>query len=225
MLFTEPVLAAFVLWSALCFGIIYTGIQSVAQIYQTNYGFTDAQCGLVQLSLLTGLYLGVMPCVYQNAEYQRCTRRNHGTPIPERRLPASVGASLIGLAGGLFWYAWASYPHVHWILPTIGLAFIGLGVQVVVTAAALYVTDAYTLYAGSAISCFAFAENIFAAWLPLASRRMYDVLGFQWASTLLAFAALVLSMAPVVLLIWGERLREKSPFIKMAKYSGSSQHI
>lgn len=220
MLVTEPVVAAFTLWSSLCFGIVYICIQSVTQVYQTNYGFTDSQCGLLQLSLLLGLYLGVLPCMYQNAAYQRCTHRNNGVPIPERRLPASVIASLIGLAGGLFWYAWASYPNVHWILPTIGLALIGFGVQVVVTAAAQYVTDAYTLFAGSAISCFAFGENIFAAWLPLASRKMYDVLGFQWASTVLAFAALILTIAPVVLLIWGEKIRGRSPFIKEARYLG-----
>ena len=79
-------------------------------------------------------------------------------------------------------------------------------------------TDAYTLFAGSAVSCFAFGENMFAAWLPLASRRMYDVLGFQWASTVLAFAALTLTGAPMVLLVWGEKVRGRSRFIREARY-------
>ena len=47
MLLTEPVVAAFTLWSAFCFGIVYTCIQSIAQIYEPYYGFTDAQCGSV----------------------------------------------------------------------------------------------------------------------------------------------------------------------------------
>lgn len=72
-----------------------------------------------------------------------------------------------------------------WILPTVGLGFVGFGVQIVVTAAAMYVTDAYSKFAGSAIANVAFGENMMAAWLPLATRRMYNVLGFQWASSLL----------------------------------------
>ena len=175
---------------------------------------------LVQLSLLIGLLLGVLPCLSQNAYYHSSTIRNNNIPIPERRLPTAVFASLLGLTGGLFWYAWASFPHIHWILPTIGLGFIGFGVQIVVTAAALYVTDTYSLFAGSAISCMSFGENIMAAWLPLVSRRMYSALGFQWASSLLGFAALVLTMAPIVLLIWGEKVRGRSRFIREARYLG-----
>ena len=45
MLFTEPVVASFSLWSGFCFGIVYTCIQSISQIYQANYSFTDSQCG------------------------------------------------------------------------------------------------------------------------------------------------------------------------------------
>ena len=47
MLLTEPVVIAFTLWSAFCFGIVYTCIQSIAQIYEAYYGFTDAQSGFV----------------------------------------------------------------------------------------------------------------------------------------------------------------------------------
>lgn len=50
MLLTEPVVAAFTLWSAFCFGIVYTCIQSIAQIYENYYGFTDAQSGFVDAS-------------------------------------------------------------------------------------------------------------------------------------------------------------------------------
>ena len=47
MLFTEPVVASFTAWSAFCFGIVYACIQSIAQIYEANYDFTDAHCGYV----------------------------------------------------------------------------------------------------------------------------------------------------------------------------------
>ena len=176
------------------------------------------QSSLLQLSILIGLLLGFLPCLVQNAYYLRSTLHHNNIPIPERRLPASVLASIVGLTGGLFWYAFASSPNVRWIFPTIGLAFIGFGVQIVVTAVALYTAEAYSLYAGSALSAVGFGENLMAAWLPLASRRLYRALGFRWASALLAFAALALTAAPVVLLVWGKEIRGRSRFIREAKY-------
>lgn len=91
--------------------------------------------------------------------------------------------------------------------------------MVIVTTVDMYITDSYAKYAGSAIAAVAFGENVFAAWLPLAANSMYTVLGFQWASSLLGFVALGLSMAPVILLWKGDKIREKSTFINEASYS------
>ena len=196
--------------------------QSVAQVYSTNYGFSDSASGLVQIALFVGEAIGFFACFPQNAYYQRSAGRNlvePGSPIPEARLPLSIPASLIGLAGGLFWYAWSSFPQIHWMLPSIGLAFVGSGIMVIVTAVDMYITDAYTKYAGSAIAAVAFGENMFAAWLPLATKSMYTNLGFQWASSLLGFVALALTLAPIALLIKGAAIRKRSKFIKKASYT------
>ena len=221
LLCTQPVVFFLMLWSAFCFGLVFISTQSIEQIYSTNYGFTAAESGLVQISLFIGEVVGFFACLPQNTYYQRSAARNStnlGVPIPEARLPLSIPASLIGLAGGLFLYAWTSYPFLHWILPSVGLAFVGFGVMVIVTTAVMYLTDSYTKYAGSAIAAVAFGENMFAAWLPLATKRMYTVLGFQWASSLLGFVALALTLAPIILLFKGESIRKKSKFMNEASY-------
>ena len=165
--------------------------------------------------------MGMPLCLLQNAYYS-----HHSSPlIPERRLPASILASVVGLAGGLFVYAFASLSNTHhWIIPTLGLVLIGLGVQVVVSAVALYIADAYSLFAGSALSAVGFGENLMAAWLPLAARRMYGVggLGERWASATLGFAALALTAAPICLVVWGRKVRDRSAFLKggQGRYGG-----
>ena len=58
-----------------------------------------------------------------------------------------------------------------------------------------------------------------AAWLPLATRRLYGALGYQWASALLGFAALALTVAPIALLIVGDKVRGSSRFIQEARYA------
>lgn len=222
LLCTEPVVFFLTLWAAFCFGLVFIMTQSVAQVYSTTYDFSDPASGLVQVALFVGETFGFFACLPQNGYYQRSAARNPvepGVPIPEARLPLSVLASLLGLAGGLFWYGWGSFPHVHWILPTIGLAFVGFGIMVVITTVDMYITDAYTKYAGSAIAAVAFGENLFAAWLPLAAKAMYTNLGFQWASSLLGFLALTLTLAPILLVWKGESIRQKSRFISEATYS------
>lgn len=224
MMFTEPVILFITLWSAFCFGVVYMCIQSIPQIFDLYYGFNDAQSGVVQLALLIGMTFGFFAFIPQNAYYQRSGRRNKidpGVPIPEARLLLSIPTSIIFLAGGLFWYGWTSNPKIHWIVPEIGLGFVGFAVMVIVTTCATYTTDAYAKYAGSAVSCLAFGESMTAAWVPLATKTMYNNLGFHWASSLLGFLALLLTIAPVALWFKGVAIRKKSPFIKRASYHES----
>ncbi|KAL8937594.1 MAG: hypothetical protein Q9216_004352 [Gyalolechia sp. 2 TL-2023] len=219
LLFTEPVVFFLTLWAAFCFGLVFLMTQSIVQVYSSTYKFGDSASGLVQISLFVGETIGFFACLPQNVYHQRSAKRNPvepGVPIPEARLPLSVPASLIGLAGGLFWYGWASVPQVHWMLPTIGLAFVGFGIMVIITAVDMYITDAYIKFAGSAIAAVAMGENLFAAWLPLATRSMYTSLGFRWASSLLGFVALLLTLAPIVLIWKGKTIRKKSKFIQAA---------
>lgn len=102
---------------------------------------------------------------------------------------------------------------------------VGFGIQTGVCAACDYVEDAYAAsdYAASAVSGLAALENLFASFLPLAAKSMYDGLGFQWASSLLAFLALLITIGPAVFVWKGRWYRERSPFMSSGGQSG--QHI
>ncbi|KAF2673202.1 MFS multidrug transporter [Microthyrium microscopicum] len=222
LLCTEPVVFFFTLLSALSYGIVFISTQSVTQVYPTLYNWQEYQAGLVQGSIVIGEILGFIICLYQNHIFARAFETDKTTPnpnLPEVRLYLSILGSFIGLAGGLFWYGWTSYSHLHWILPSVGLAIVGCGSVVVMQAIMMYITDAYAKYAGSASAAVCFGENMFAAFLPLASLPMYTNLGFQWASSLLGFVALVLSFAPIVLVWKGREIRRRSPFMSEAAYS------
>ena len=82
--------------------------------------------------------------------------------------------------------------------------------MVVVQAVATYITDAYPKNAASACGALGLGENMFAAYLPLAAQSMYTTLGFHWASSLLGFLAIILSLVPIMLAFFGDRLRAKS---------------
>ncbi|KPI35462.1 putative transporter [Cyphellophora attinorum] len=202
MLFTEPVLATFVL-------CLRHPVPNLGPI----------QAGYIQGAIVIGELLG-WPFVFVSSKiYFGSAKRNTefpGRPIPEARCYVSIVASFLGVVGGMFVYGWCSTPSVPWIAPAIGLAMVGWGINIVVLAIADYVLDSYAKYAGSAIAAAAMGENVFAAFLPLSSYSMYTTLGFQWASSLLGFLALGISVASVWIIIYGRRLRERSPFMESA---------
>lgn len=214
LLTTELTVSLFTLWSSFAFGLVFISTQSVPLVFGYAFGWEAYSSGLVQTAIGIGQILGLGACVIQRRLYINSASRNPqtpGTPIPEAILHLSIPATPIALAGGLFMYGWSIY-QPHWIAAAVGLALIGFASMVIINAASIYVTDSYSSHAASAIAAVAFGENVFAAFLPLAAKPMYEKLGYDWASSLLGFVALVLTLAPVLLLFKGQSIRAKSRF-------------
>lgn len=208
LLTTEPTIISMTTWSSFTFGLIFISTQSVPLVFTDTYGWSETSGGLVQASIGIGQLLGFMACLVQNRVYIKSAASNKaapGSPIPESILHLSIPSTAFALAGGLFIYGWGIF-QPHWIVLAIGLGLTGFAIMTVVHAATIYVTDEYAACAASAIAAVAFGENLFAAFLPLAAKPMYLRLDFQWASTLLALVALLLTLAPVVLL-WRGKVR------------------
>ncbi|CAG7990050.1 unnamed protein product [Penicillium salamii] len=217
---TEPVLFVSTVWSAFTVGTLFLFTQSVEQVFMELYDWNVSQTGYVQCSVVIGECLGWGLNFISRKLYFSSASRNtevHGSPIPEARLYMAVLGGVFGISGGMFTYAWTSYPTIPWIAPAISLAMVGAGSVLVVTGVSDYVVDAYSDYAGSAMGSVAGGENIFSAFLPLATMSMYGNLGLQWASTLLAFVSLVLSLVPTLMFFWGKEVRARSVFMNTMK--------
>lgn len=216
LLTTEPTVMSFTLWSSFSYGLVYVMTQSVPVVFTGTYAWPSFSGGLVQVSIGIGQIIGLFGCLFQNMVYTRSAQRNTespGTPVAEAILHLSIPSTPIALAGGLFMYGWSTLQS-HWIVTAVGLALVGYAIMVIVTAVSIYVTDAYSGYAASAITAVAFGENTFAAFLPLAAKPIYVRLGYPWASSLLAFIALALTLAPATLLAKGKTIRSKSKAIQ-----------
>ena len=222
LLVTEPVVFFFTLLTSLSYVLVFLSTQSATLVYQSLYDWPESSIGIAQSALLVGQGIGFVTCLWQNKLFKRAYENAQHVPnsrLPEVRLYLAVPGSFIGLGGGLFWYGWTSSSDIHWMLPTIGLTFIGYGSMAVMCAVMMYLTDAYAKYAASASAAACFGENIFAAFVPLATNAMYGRLGYHWASSLLGFVALVLTLAPIALIRWGEDIRKRSPFMAVSAYT------
>ena len=220
MLATEFVVSSFTLWVSFAWGILFLFQSSVPMVFSKLYGFNTFQTGLIQLALSFGAIVGTIVNPIQDMLYLKSAKSNQeraGKPIPEARLYFSVPGSLIFTAG-MFWYGWSSYPDTHWIVPALGVGCVGYGIYGIYLAVVNYLADAYEKYAASALSAAFMGRNVFGAFLPLATPALYNNLSFAWASSLLGFIGLVLSAVPVLLLLKGEAIRARSPFMLDAAY-------
>lgn len=201
------------LLSSFAFGLVFLATQSAgAVVFPDVFGFSAANASIVQIALLIGETFGFLACLVQNKLYLRPLHKhkhNTTTLIPEHHLPIAVLGAFLGISIGLFIYGACSISSLPWIAPAIGLALVGFGIMSVVQAASLYVTDAFPTVASSAIAGVALGENLFAAFLPLATDKMYAVLGNVGAGCLLGGCGVVLSCFPAVLIWRGRRARRK----------------
>ncbi|KAK5128047.1 hypothetical protein LTR85_005164 [Meristemomyces frigidus] len=220
MLLTEFVVISFTLWVSFAWGILFLFQSSIPLVFSSLYGFSMFPTMLVQLALSIGAVIATIINPIQDRLYLRSAKRNKetpGRPIPEARLYFAVPGSLI-FTVGLFWYGWSSYSSLPWIVPALGIGCVGFGIYEIYMAVVNYLSDAYEKYTASALSAASLGRNTFGAFLPLAAPALYDNLGFHWASSLLGFIGLVLSVAPVILLIKGPTLRQRSPFMSESTY-------
>ena len=86
----------------------------------------------------------------------------------------------------------------------------GLGVQLIFNALLNYLTDAYKVYAASALAASTFSRSICAALLSIAVNRMYSTLGIAWATSLLGFVSVIMAVIPFLFIRYGSVIRSRS---------------
>ncbi|KAJ5372858.1 hypothetical protein N7517_004864 [Penicillium concentricum] len=215
LLCLEPMCLCLCLYTAVIIGTLYLFFGAFPLVFSNLYGFNLWQIGLTFLGQLIGTLLGVCLNPLWGWNLHRLVRKHSPDGkaiIPEYRLPPAIlGAPLITI--GLFWFGWSSsasvstefsFPsryltdipmQVHWIMPIMGSVFFGLGVFLVFQGVITFLVDAYPLYAASALAANAFLRSSFAAAFPLFGIQMYEALGYQWATSFLAF--LTVAMLPL----------------------------
>ncbi|EEH38102.2 hypothetical protein PAAG_01023 [Paracoccidioides lutzii Pb01] len=201
LLILEPMCLNLCIFSAILLGILYLFFGAFQLVFSTIHGFTVSQVGLSFLGISIGMMLAILSDPLWRRNYARLVRKREnmvcelGEFEPEWRLPPAIaGAPLVSI--GILIFAWTIFRHVHWIVPIIGSAGFGLGTVLVYSGIFTFLVDAYPLYAASALAANCFLRCSFGAIFPLFGIQMYNRLGFNWASTLLAFLTIVMAPFP-----------------------------
>ena len=91
----------------------------------------------------------------------------------------------------------------------------GIGVEITFMSLTTYLTDAYNIFAASALASCVLTRNLVTALLlPLASHQMYVDLGINWSCTILGILGLVFGTIPYIFIRYGPALRARSVFCR-----------
>lgn len=151
-----------------------------------------------------------------NKNYERLLARHEeriGSPgsDPGYRLPPTIAGTVL-VTIGLLWFGWTTYTSIHWIVPIIGSALFGAGTLLAFMGMWTFLVESYPLYAASALAANSFCRNSFAAVFPIFGKAMYENLGYQWATFLLAMISLVMMPFPFIFYRYGDWFRSKSHY-------------
>jgi multidrug resistance protein len=219
MLIFSPISIIFALYISVVYGYLYLMFTSITEVFQRYYGFSAGTVGLVYLGLGVGSLIGVgyFSVASDRSIKKRAAKADaeadaEGKPRegmkPEYRLPPLVYGAFF-LPAGLFIYGWTAEYHTHWIVPILGTAVIGVGNLIIFMALQMYLVDAFTIYAASALAANAVVRSIAGAVLPLAGLTMYANLGIGWGNSVLGFIAAAMLPVPFLIIKYGEYLRKR----------------
>jgi MFS family permease len=205
MLFLSPIVFGLSLYIAMVYGYLYLLFTTMTFVFHDQYGISDSNVGLVYLGIGLGQFIGLLLFGAYSDKLLRKLAKG-GEMKPEYRLPLLwPGAFVVPL--GLILYGWTAQYKVHWIVPILGTLMLGAGMTGCFLSIGVYLIDAYTVYAASAMAANTVLRSLGGAFLPLAGRDMYNTLGLGWGNSLLAFIALAMSPMIWVFLKYGERIR------------------
>lgn len=213
MVMFELIVSATCLYLSLAYALFYMSFTSYMIVFQGIYHQSPGVSGLMFLPMMAGSISAIGVFLWYDAFLRKAQRQNKPWTQKEesRRLPlACLGGPLYVIS--LFWLGWTSRPDIPFVVPMLAGIPFGMGFVLIFMALLNYLTDAYEIFAASAMAAASCSRSIAAAVLPFATTPMYQKLGVPWATSLLAFFSLFMCVVPFGFLWKGDKLREGSKF-------------
>ncbi|KAM0277835.1 hypothetical protein ACHAQH_005539 [Verticillium albo-atrum] len=218
LLFGELIVLLISIYMSVLYGLLYMFFVAYPIVYQKGKGWSAGSTGLMFIPIAIGVLCSAACAPAVNKHYLELVAKHKGHPPAEVRLvPMMVSCWFIPV--GLLIFAWTSYADIHWIGPAMGGFPVGFGFIFLYNSANNYLVDSYQHQAASALAAKTCIRSFWGAAVVLFTEQMYDRLGDQWASTLLAGIGLLCCGIPFLFWKYGARIRERSKYA----YSGDDE--
>ncbi|OJJ06542.1 hypothetical protein ASPVEDRAFT_200554 [Aspergillus versicolor CBS 583.65] len=189
-------------------GVVLTTLASFFSV--PPYNFSATSLGLLYLPLLIGAVIGSLwggPCTDWLLLY--LAKRNGGVYEPEHRLWTYLLVPIVG-AGGLLLYGVGAAQGLHWLIPCLGLVFIGIYLDASTPIAMGYGLDSYPGLEDEAIQLSNFLRNVLGGAFTFGLQPWINHNGAQTTTITIAVVLFALNATSVGFQFWGKSVRSWS---------------
>ncbi|KAK2606247.1 hypothetical protein QQS21_003295 [Conoideocrella luteorostrata] len=218
MFLREPIVLSCSLLSGFSDALIFTFQEGFHPVY-AKWGFGILEMAWAFIPINIGYFIAYASYIPWIIRDQHIIKAKGADALsPERRLRWLLFLAPLETIG-LFGFAWTSMgpPESHWIAPMIFSCMIAIANYGIYMSTISYMLAAYGPYSASATGGNGFARDFLAGIAAMYSTPLFSNIGpegrhTEYASTILACLALLVT-APVYLIYWkGPWLRERSKF-------------
>ncbi|KKK17100.1 hypothetical protein AOCH_003662 [Aspergillus ochraceoroseus] len=204
MLTLDPIILCMCIFGSFVYGLLYLFLTAYPIIFQRLHHMNAGVGGLPFIGVIIGQLLAGTVMFMGSPTLARKIRANNGEMVPEWLIVVAIPGS-VAFSAGLFWLGWTGYrSSFPWMLPTASGLLTGFGLL------SMFLPS---IAAASAIAAHTFLRSLAGAVFPLFATYMFDALGVEWACTLLGCVAACLIPMPIVLYIYGAKLRARSKVV------------
>jgi MFS family permease len=231
VLYSSFVLQMMSVYGGLSFTFYYVVSTTLPDILEEVYHFTPSMIGTsflcfskstlptfavcrADLSLAAGACLSlVITNVYLDRIYRRLQKP--GANAAEPRLPLMIlGAILLPFSIALYgWTANQKWPAAVMLSSTALMGFICILSMITLMS---YIVDAFGVYSASAITSALVTRCLMGTFLPLITPVLAEKVGWGRGFTILAGGCAILAPVPLVVFLYGGKLRQRSKYTKDA---------
>ncbi|RDA91896.1 hypothetical protein CP533_0379 [Ophiocordyceps camponoti-saundersi (nom. inval.)] len=233
LLVMDPIVFFFSLWMAFAWGVLYLSFSMLPLLHRKDphrlipvYGVMVATSAVGAGASIALQQLFKHPqwrehgddAVFRYADSRFWTymRKRFPAEAPEARLYTTCITALFLPLGLLGAFVLPEYTSDY--AEPIGIGFAIWGIFSIYLASINYLADAYGTYTSSALASQNFCRNLMGGGFPLLTVVMLTNLGRRGVGAVLGCIAVVLSVTPWVLVLFGKRLRTSSKFATVSKF-------
>ncbi|SJX65496.1 related to HOL1 protein (member of major facilitator superfamily) [Sporisorium reilianum f. sp. reilianum] len=199
--------AAFV-W-AVSVGFMVAVSSNVALAFGMTYHFGPLQVAYCWFAGVIASLLGLVGGPLADRLSHRSVIRNGGIREPEMRLPAAF-PSIITATLGLVLYGVGIHFRMHWIVPTLGIAFSSWTIVAGTAVALVYAVDSYKPISEEVVTCILGYKALFGFLLAFYTNKWVMNEGYLNAFGEMAAISGTAFLLGIPMWIWGKRMRQAS---------------
>lgn len=211
-LLSTPIVLVVCIFNGFSFGLYYMISMYVPKSFQEKRDWDGIHSALPPLAIFIGANLGAVIHLVVGGIHRRHLKKEADECSPEARLFVPL---LIGwfMPLGMVIFGWSMTANLHWVVPCIGLVFVGAGFFVILQGSLNYLCDAFPKYAASCIAANAFMRSLFACGLPLVAPILFEQLGLGWGATVLGIVGFLMTFFVFFIFRCGAQIRTKQSLL------------